>query len=308
MKPHNSHKMLRPKILLTGAGGYLGRNLAPALNNHFNVRAHYRRSEDSRAYTESNSYGDLLERNTTSSVVDGVKYIIHAAAILPKGENEFLEKDYFIPNYEISLNLAQEALKQGVEKFIYISSANVYTPSLKVATESSAIGDFVKHQLYLQSKVNAEQDLLELFSGKKSKLVILRIGTPYGCDEQKSKLIPHLMTQALKNQNLILSAPEQTTLNYIYMPDLIKSVIKIITRDVNGIFNICNSFTLGMLSEEILRLVNSTSNVISNHSYDNSDFKTFSNVSSDKLLNEIGFKFMTLEDSLRDYLNYVSTP
>ena len=92
------------------------------------------------------------------------------------------------------------------------------------------------------------------------------------------------------------------------MPDLIKSIIKIITRDVNGIFNISNSFTLGMLSEKILSLVKSTSNVISTHGYDVSDFKTFSNVSSDKLLNEIGFNFMTLEDSLRDYLNYVSTP
>jgi dihydroflavonol-4-reductase len=308
MKRNNPHKMLRPNILLTGAGGYLGRNLVPSLNNYFKVRAHYRHSGHSLAYTESNSYGDLLERKTTSSIVDGVKYIIHAAAILPNGENEFLEKDYFDANYEISLNLAQVALKQGVEKFIYISSANIYSPSLKVATESSAIGDFVKHPLYLQSKVNTERDLLELFSEEKSELVILRIGTPYGCDEQKSKLIPHLMTTALKNQNLILSAPEQTTLNYIYMPDLIKSVVKLITRDVNGVFNISNSFTLGMLSEEILSLINSTSRVISIHNYQNSDFKTFSKVSSEKLLKEIDFKFMTLEDSLREYLNYVSTP
>lgn len=308
MKSNKLYKMSSRRILLTGAGGYLGRNLALSLNNHFKVRAHYRHRENSAAEIESRSYGDLSERGMTSSIIDGVECVIHAAAIVPNSKNELVEKNFYSPNYEISINLAQEALKQGVQKFVFISSANVYAPSSSVATEISTAGNFAKHPLYLQSKLDAERDLLELFSGKKSQLVILRIGTPYGCDEQNSKLIPLLMNQALKGQNLTLSAPEQTILNYIYMPDLIKAVVELITRDVNGIFNISNSFTLGVLAEEILSLINSTSRVILSQDYYNSDARHFSKVSSEKLMKEIGYDFMTLRDSLRDYLSYVSAP
>lgn len=296
--------MISTRILLTGAGGYLGRNLAPALNNHFEVVTHYRQKEHPMSQIGTTSYGDLLERNTIISVMDGIDCIIHAAAILPSTKNELPDQNFFSPNYEITLNLAREALKCGLQKFIYISSANVYSPSPEVATEISDTGNFVKHPLYLQSKLDAEQDLLKLFSDEKTELLILRIGTPYGCDEQKSKLIPSLVNQALKNQNLTLLAPQQTILNYIYMPDLIRAVIALLTRNVNGVFNITSSFTLGTLAEVILSSINSTTSVISFQDSPNPNTSNFSKVSSEKIKSEIEFEFMTLVDSLHDYLSY----
>lgn len=296
--------MLISKILLTGAGGYLGRNLAPVLKNNFMVRAHYRQREHSVSHVETNSYGDLLELGTINSVIDGVDCIIHAAAILPSTKTELFDQNYFSPNYEITLNLAEEALKRGLQKFVYVSSANVYSPSFEVATEISATGNFVKHPLYLQSKLDAEKDLLNLFSGKKTQLVITRIGTPFGCDEHKSKLIPTLMNQALKNQNLTLFAPQQTILNYIYMKDLTRAISDLLVRDVSGLFNITSSFTLGNLAEVILNLIDSSTSVISIQESLNSNASNFSRVSSEKFRREVGSKFITLEDSLRDYLSY----
>ena len=143
-----------------------------------------------------------------------------------------------------------------------------------------------------------------MFSDKKAELIILRIGTPYGCDEHKSKLIPSIFNQALKDQNLTLSAPQQTILNYIYMPDLIKAVLALLARDVNGVFNITSSFTLGTLAEAILSAINSTSSLISFQDSPKPNMPNFSKVSSEKVRREIGFEFMTLEDSLRDYLSY----
>ena len=88
------------------------------------------------------------------------------------------------------------------------------------------------------------------------------------------------------------------------MPDLTRAVFDLLVRDVNGIFNITRSFTLGALAEVILSLIDSSTSLISIQDSPNPNTSDFSKVSSEKFRREVGTEFMTLEDSLRDYLSY----
>ncbi|HIF9375651.1 TPA: UDP-glucose 4-epimerase family protein [Photobacterium damselae] len=166
-------------ILITGANGFLSKNLIPKLTENYKLHL-LDRSE-----CKINSKYFKKEINSAekyTNALDNVTCIIHCAArvhIMDDVSTDPLD-DYREVNTRGTLNLAKQAVKAGVKRFIFISS-------IKVNGESTQLGKPFKfddkrspEDFYGQSKSEAEEELLQLAEDTGLEVVIIRPTLVYG--------------------------------------------------------------------------------------------------------------------------------
>lgn len=112
------------KVFITGGAGFLGINLA----RHFMARGWQIRSLDIAEfdYPEKDKIevvtGDIRDREIIDKCMQGVNIVVHAAAALPL----YSKEDIFSTDVDGTKNVIDSAFKNGVERFIHISSTAVY--------------------------------------------------------------------------------------------------------------------------------------------------------------------------------------
>ena len=113
-------------ILVTGADGLLGSNLVRLLiNRGHDISVFLHPSSKSTTLNGLNIKrftGDILDIKSIESVIEGVEYIIHVAAItnIWPSRSEYVNK----VNIEGTQNMIDLALKHKIKRFIYIGSAS----------------------------------------------------------------------------------------------------------------------------------------------------------------------------------------
>lgn len=132
-------------ILVTGASGFVGRNLVAALAA--GGRPYVARGRDAGAADGTTDWSPML---------DGARSVVHLAG-RHVGDAQAFEADI-----EMTLNLARQAAARGVERFVFLSSIKVNgerTAPGQVFTEADTPEPL---DLYGQSKLRIEQALAAL--------------------------------------------------------------------------------------------------------------------------------------------------
>lgn len=169
------------KVLLTGSNGFLGQYLSQFLaEKGYSVLAHTRKAQKNDYPNITNINFDLndnldhINLNQVAVIIHcaGRAHVMHETAVSP------LEA-YRQTNVQGTLNLAQKAVKNGVKRFIYLSSIKVngeqtttqaFQPNYHVHTDDP----------YGLSKYEAERALLELSQHTGLEVVIIRPVLIYG--------------------------------------------------------------------------------------------------------------------------------
>jgi nucleoside-diphosphate-sugar epimerase len=111
------------RVLVTGATGFVGRALLPALAAEgYSIRVAVRRTAAPQGF-ESVPVGEIDDRTDCSAAVREVDMVVHLAArahILQAGENELAE--FRRVNRDGTERLARASAAAGVRQFIYVSS------------------------------------------------------------------------------------------------------------------------------------------------------------------------------------------
>ena len=172
------------KILLTGASGFIGSKLVPIL-----VSKGHRLILPLRKKIQYNLSQEKISQNIT--IVDipdltcadhdklciGVDAVIHTAG-LAHNTHPNSEALYQKINHDLTIGLANAALRCGVDHFIFLSSvrAQVGYFSQEIVTENTQSNPVDN---YGRSKLDAEQSLYQL---KEMNVVSLRPVVVYGAD------------------------------------------------------------------------------------------------------------------------------
>jgi nucleoside-diphosphate-sugar epimerase len=157
-----------PRVLLTGATGFLGSHIAEVLVQHdFRVRCTVR-SSSSLKWLEGleleKIHVNFSDEGSLQKACQGVDVVVHNAGITrAKNDNEFFEVNTYGTE-----RLAKAAIQAKVSRFIFISSLEARGPD-GFATAISAYG---------QSKLEAERRLEKLSND--IEMILLRPAGVYG--------------------------------------------------------------------------------------------------------------------------------
>ena len=166
------------KVLITGAGGNLGRVLAPALaeNGHEPVMMDYRPINTPYRFIQ----GDVTNKAQVLEAVQGMDAIVHAAALHGIHLAKYSRDDYWNLNVSGTYNIYEAARESGVKKILLCSTMGVYGRSIVASDNSLAIVTealpLLPADFYGQSKKLCE-DLARFYSDNDNiKTIAYRLG------------------------------------------------------------------------------------------------------------------------------------
>lgn len=168
------------KILLTGATGFIGRSVERRLNDSGFQVLTTGRSQLDKLNRVDFAVGNIDGKTDWLNALDGVDVVVHLAASahnMRRVSNDAL-KDFRSVNHEGTINLAKQATKSGVKRFVFLSSIGVNGSISSAPFTEMDIPN--PTEPYAISKFDAETGLLELAKATDLEIVIVRSPMVYG--------------------------------------------------------------------------------------------------------------------------------
>ena len=172
------------KVLVTGATGFIGRNIVEdLLKQGHEVHGLVRRSSQSAFLKDKGVqlvYGDIIDRKSLDAVSGKFEAVFHCAALVENKNWENLR----LVNVSGTENVCELCLRLEVRKLVYLSSVAVVSGHLQVPLVEDL--PYSSINLYGRSKIEAEKIVWD-YRKKGLPSVILRPPMVYGESE------PHLL-------------------------------------------------------------------------------------------------------------------
>ena len=228
------------RILLTGSGGFIGKNLKEYLKDKYNLLTP--RSFEVNL-TDSNEVKKYFEENK-------IDFIIHCAST--GGAREIADKDTTV---EDNLDMVDNILKyksDGVRVVLFGSGA-MYDKSRNLhKVKESEIGKVVPKDLYGKSKMLIAEKIKN-----RDDVLMLNIFACYGYGEKESRFPTYAIKSVLESKNIEIN--QNVVFDYLWVEDMEKIVHYFIeNKPKNNIINITPSKSVSLL--EIAKIVNGFEN------------------------------------------------
>jgi nucleoside-diphosphate-sugar epimerase len=218
-------------ILVTGGSGFVGNALCLSLSKNFIIRTSIRDKSKNIFLKNIDTFkASLIPDEDWSLPLFGVSTVVHCAArVHVMNENS---KDPLLEfrrvNVDGTLNLARQACKAGVGRFVFISSIKVNGESTKLGYPFIADGLLTPSDPYGISKYEAETRLLELSKETGMEVVIIRSPLVYGPGVKANFL--SMMGWLWRGIPLPLGGIKDNRRSFIYIDNLIDVIVKCISH------------------------------------------------------------------------------
>jgi dTDP-glucose 4,6-dehydratase len=256
------------RVLVTGAGGFIGSHLAEALlAQGAEVRAfvHYNSRNDPGLLGLAPSDvieqidvvpGDLRDPIAVWQAVKGRQVIFHLGALISIPYSYRQPYEVAVTNLMGTLNVLQACKELGVERLIHTSSSEVYGTAMLVPIDEA-------HPLqgqspYSASKIGADKLAESFYCAYGLPVVTLRPFNTYGPRQSDRAVIPTIISQALTRDRILLGNLEARR-DLTYVSDTVAGFVKAAAaREVEGqVINLGSGeeVTIRELAKMILDLV-----------------------------------------------------
>ncbi len=240
------------KIIITGATGFVGKNLVSELNED-TIYAIVRRgsknnqSLDNRIIQIESDLNnpDLLRDDLDKLDIDfsGAE-LYHLAALL--GANQAWNKDYERVNVQSTVVLAEFALRNNISKFIFLSSMGAAGPQGSLEDPMSEETICKPLSIYSKSKLKAEIELMKLLDGKIA-LSMYRAPNIYG-EEMNMSSGAGMIFSGLRKKVFPIIGNGNAVINLVYIKNLINAIITCSVDERSEVFFISDGDTQSMNS------------------------------------------------------------
>ena len=223
------------KILVTGGLGFIGTNLIQKL---------LKTTDDSFIILDAQMYkgalnnlprdtsfkkritfigGDITKKKNVEKVVEQVQVIIHLAASTHTATSFKKPTDFIKTNVIGTARLLDAAFKYSVDRFIYISSSEVYGNRQK-HEKMDEKHPFAPISPYAVTKLAADRLVYSYHLTKKLPVVILRPFNTYGPYQQTEKMIPLFISRLLKNLPITLNMGGKQKRDWVFIDDHLRAI------------------------------------------------------------------------------------
>ena len=240
-------------ILITGANGFVGKLLIrDLLKSQYEVVGAVRSQAHNYTDVKIFEIGDIGPVTDWSVALDTVNVVVHLAArvhIMNDSATDPLS-EFRKVNVDGTLNLARQAVKAGVKRFVFVSSIKVngeLTPESKPFTASDKP---CPQDAYGISKCEAEQELLKLADETGMEVVIIRPPLVYG-EGVKANFAS--MMQAVKRGIPLPLGAIHNKRSFVYIGNLVSLIVRCIDHEAaaNQVFLVSDGEDLS--TTELLR-------------------------------------------------------
>jgi len=252
-------------VFVTGAGGFIGKNLVNALIKEGNVVYTSSRKKSEEINLEENII-HTKKRFQDLSVSDfkNIDVLFHMAAITDTVFED--EETMHQVNVLDSLELFKKFFSSGGKCIIYASSSSVYGNNLSPLTESTPSQPLSP---YARSKLALEKSSKLLSQEFPDRLIVgLRYSNVYGSPEHKkgkrASMIWQLFNEMKEKDPKLFEFGEQVR-DFIYIDDVVRATIMATKSKNSGIFNI--GLGEGTSFNQLVEIINKYLNVKRTPSY-----------------------------------------
>jgi NAD dependent epimerase/dehydratase len=231
------------KVLVTGAGGFIGSHLTERL---FELGAKIRTfvrytsradegfikyfSDDLRKNMDI-VYGDIRELETVVKATDGVDIIFNLAALVGIPYSYIHPQEVIEANTIGTLNVLMAARDVGIEKLVQTSTSEVYGTARYVPINE----DHPKQPQspYSASKIAADAIALSFYHSFDLPVAVIRPFNTYGPRQSDRAVIPSIISQALTKDRLTLGNTTPTR-DFTFVTDTAEGFIKVAESESVG--------------------------------------------------------------------------
>ena len=223
------------RVLVTGAGGFIGSHLVEALvREGASVRAFVRYTSrgDIGMLARSSTdvlgeievfRGDLANPDAVDGAAGGRDAILHLGALIPIPYSYRHPREFVMANVDATLNVLQAARREEVESLVHTSTSEVYGTARTVPIDE-------EHPLHPQSpyaatKVGADQLALSFQRSFGLPVVIARPFNTFGPRQSARAVIPTIITQALTGEVVKLGSTSPTR-DFVYVEDTVQGIMR----------------------------------------------------------------------------------
>lgn len=248
------------RVLVTGAGGFIGSHLTEALlSEGYSVRAlTYYNAMSNSEWIDTfppetrNSIelmaGDIRDLAFVHRAVKGCDAILHLAALGGIPYSYVNPESYISTNVTGTLNILEAARNIGVEKIIHTSTSEVYGSALFVPiTEEHPLQG---QSPYSASKIGADQMAYAYAKSFDLPLVTIRPFNTFGPRQSLRAVIPTVITQVLNGDGNIKIGATSPTRDFSYVGDTVAGFIAALKNEDTNIFgetiNLGSSFEISI--------------------------------------------------------------
>lgn len=232
----------KPKVLVTGANGLLGRNSIQLLCDEYEVYAAVhimpREPVDHVKYIML----DLSEQWSVEELPSNLDVIIHLAQSSRFREFPEQSPDIFNVNISSTARLLDFAWRTNVKKFVYASSGGIYDSSKTALDEDSSIVAHSQLGFYLGSKLCGEV-LVQNYS-QLMDVTTLRFFFIYGAGQRRTMLIPRIIDSVSDYTPISLQGNDGLRINPIHVSDAVLAIKKLLKMAGSHTINIAGPSTL----------------------------------------------------------------
>lgn len=233
--------MSRPRVLVTGADGFIGSHLTEAL---------VRRGYEVKAFVLYNSFnswgwldhcspdirghfevfaGDIRDPNGVRVAMKDCDAVLHLAALIAIPYSYHSPDTYIDTNVKGTLNVLQAALDSGCRRVVHTSTSEVYGTAkyVPITEEHPLLGQ----SPYSASKIAADQLAYSFFASFNLPVTIARPFNTYGPRQSARAVIPTIITQIANGSPTIKLGATSPTRDFNFVEDTVDGFIAALESD-----------------------------------------------------------------------------
>ncbi|MCK9630265.1 MAG: SDR family NAD(P)-dependent oxidoreductase [Methanoregula sp.] len=263
------------KVLVTGAGGFIGSHLVDELLHrgadvtafvHYNARNDWGMLEG--RYSDSTPNltvisGDVTDALFVRNAVANKEYVFHLAALIGIPYSYVAPESYVNTNIKGTLNVMQACIDEGVNRVVHTSTSEVYGTAQYTPIDE-------KHPLqgqspYSASKIGGDKIAESFYCSFGLPVTTIRPFNTFGPRQSTRAVIPTIITQALTSNKIKLGSLTPVR-DLTYVADTVSGFIKF-AESKNTVGKTINTgsgrgVTIGELADIIVKKVNPKAKIV----------------------------------------------
>ena len=255
------------KVLLTGATGYIGHQLAIKLANlNYEVNALVRDLNSNKIPIHKNIKpfkGDICNYTSIQNAIANCDYVFHTAAFTDLKYNKI--DNFYNTNVIGTSNILKASLAENIKKVIYTSTLSVFGPSLPNVPITEGQPRIASYSNDYELTKKMSEEVVYEYIKKGLSCTILNVTRVYGPGlKTYSNGVNTIISKIMNDRFLYVPSKLNIEANYVYIDDVVNAELLALEKGISGEKYIIGGENIDYadLFKEIINISNSNISIL----------------------------------------------